>query len=51
MEGASNFLSQKVRVTLLFEENDLCDIIKDVVTLLINLQGLVVHNKKEVEAK
>jgi hypothetical protein len=28
LDGASNFLSWKVRVTLLLEENDLCDIIK-----------------------
>jgi hypothetical protein len=32
LDGASNFLSWKVRVTLLLEENDLWDIVKDVVT-------------------
>jgi hypothetical protein len=31
LDGAKNFLSWKVRVTLLLEENDLWDIIKDVV--------------------
>jgi hypothetical protein len=31
LDGASNFLSWKARVTLLLEENDLWDIIKDVV--------------------
>jgi hypothetical protein len=33
LDGASNFLSWKVRVTLLLEENDLWDIVKNVVTL------------------
>jgi hypothetical protein len=32
VDGASNFLSQKVRITLLLEENDLWDIIKNVAT-------------------
>jgi hypothetical protein len=31
LDDASNFLSWKVRVTLLIEENDLWDIVKDVV--------------------
>jgi hypothetical protein len=31
LDGASNFLSWKVRVTLLLDENDLWDIVKDVV--------------------
>jgi hypothetical protein len=30
--GASNFFSWKVRITLLLEENDIWDIVKDVVT-------------------
>jgi len=32
LDGASNFLSWKVRVTLLLEDNDLWDIVKAVVT-------------------
>jgi hypothetical protein len=31
LDGASNFLSWKYRVTFLLEENDLWDIVKDVV--------------------
>jgi hypothetical protein len=34
-DDVSNFLSWKVKVTLLLEENDLWDIIKDVVEELI----------------
>jgi hypothetical protein len=36
LDGASNFLSWKVRVTLLLEENDLWDIVKDVVVTPID---------------
>jgi hypothetical protein len=32
LDGASNFLSLKVRCTFLLEENDLWDIVKDVVS-------------------
>jgi hypothetical protein len=32
LDGASNFLSWKVRVTLLLEEDDLWDIVKNVAT-------------------
>jgi hypothetical protein len=51
LDGASNFLSWKVRVTLLLEENDLWDIVKDVVTPPTDPQELVAHNKREVKAK
>jgi hypothetical protein len=51
LDGASNFLSWKVRVTLLLEENDLWDIVKDVVPLPTDLQQLAAHKKKEVKAK
>jgi hypothetical protein len=40
-----------VRVTLLLEDNDLWDIIKDVVALPTDLQQWVAHNKREVKAK
>jgi hypothetical protein len=36
LDGASNFLSWKVRVTLLLEDNDFWDIIKNVLTLPID---------------
>jgi hypothetical protein len=45
LEGTSNFLSWKVRVTLLLEENDLWDIVKDVVPLPTNPQQLEAHEK------
>ena len=38
--GALNFLTRKVRVTLLLEINDLWDIVKDVVTSSTNPQLL-----------
>jgi hypothetical protein len=41
LDGTSNFLSWKVRVTLLLEENDLWDIVKNVT----NPQELIAHNK------
>jgi hypothetical protein len=37
LDGASNFLSWKVRIAFLLEENDLWDIVKDVVTPPTNL--------------
>jgi hypothetical protein len=37
-----------VRVTLLLEENDLWDIVKDVVPSPTDLQQLISHKKKEV---
>jgi hypothetical protein len=51
LDGASNFLSWKVRVTLLLEENDLWDIVKDAVTPPTDLWQLAAHNKKEVKSK
>jgi hypothetical protein len=47
LDGASNFLSWKVRVTLLLEENDLWDIVKDVVASPTDLQLLAAHKKKK----
>ena len=51
LDGASNFLSWKIRVTLLLEEDALWDIVKDVVNLPTNSQLLTAHKKKEVRAK
>jgi hypothetical protein len=50
LDGATNFLSWKVRVTLLVEENDLWDIVKDIVPSPIDLQQLETHMKREVKA-
>jgi hypothetical protein len=49
LDGASNFLPWKVRITLLMKENDLWDIVKDVVPS--DPQQLATHKKKEVKAK
>jgi hypothetical protein len=51
LDGASNFLSWKVTVTLLLEENDLWDIVKDVVSSPIDPQQLAGYKKKEVTIK
>jgi hypothetical protein len=51
LDSALNFLSWKARVTLLLEENDLWDIVKDVVPLPTDPQELVAHKKKEAKAK
>jgi hypothetical protein len=40
-----------VRVTLLLEENDLWDIVKDVFRSPTDQQQLAAHKKKEVKAK
>jgi hypothetical protein len=51
LDGASNFLAWKVRVTLLLEENHLWDMVKDVVSPPTDPQQLVAHNKREVKGK
>jgi hypothetical protein len=51
LDGASNFLSGKVRVTLLLEENELRGIVKDVVPSPTDPQQLAAHKKREVKAK
>jgi len=50
LDSALNFLSWKARVTLLLEENDLWDIVKDIVPLPTDPQELVAHKKKEAKA-
>ena len=50
LDSASNFLSWKVRVTLLLEEDDLWDIVKNVATPIYPHE-LVAHNKRIVKAK
>jgi hypothetical protein len=47
LDGASNYLSWKVRVKLLLEENDLWDIVKDVVSLPIDRQRLQLTRRRK----
>jgi hypothetical protein len=47
LDGASNYLSWKVRVKLLFEENDLWVIVNDVVSLPIDRQGLQLTRRRK----
>jgi hypothetical protein len=51
LDGASHFLSWKVRVTISLEENGILDIDKDIVPSFINLQQLETHKKREVKVK
>jgi hypothetical protein len=51
LDGTSDFMSWKVRVTVLLEENDIWAIVKDVVPSPTNMQELEAHKKKEVRAK
>jgi hypothetical protein len=50
LDGASNFLSWKVRITILLEENDLWDC-QNVCTPPTDLRELVAHNKRVVKVK
>jgi len=47
LDGASNYLSWKVGVKLLFEENDLLVIVKDVVSLPIDQQRLQLTRRRK----
>ena len=51
LEGASNFIPWKERVTLLLEEFDLWSVTKEVVTIPTDPDALVEHNRKNVKAK
>jgi len=46
LDGASNSLSWKGRVTLLLEESDLWDIIEKVVTPPVDPHHLATHKKR-----
>jgi hypothetical protein len=50
LDGASNFLPWKERVTLLFKENDLWEIVDKVVPSPTNPKQLATHEKKEIES-
>jgi hypothetical protein len=49
LDGASNFLSWKERVTLALKEYDLWELVDKVVTPLTYLTALDAHNKKEIK--
>jgi hypothetical protein len=50
LDGASNFLSWKERVTLAFKEYDLWELVDKVVTPPTDPTTLEAHNKKEIKA-
>jgi hypothetical protein len=50
LDGASNYLSWKERVTLAFKKYDLWELVDKVVTPLIDPTALEAHNKKEIKA-
>jgi uncharacterized protein YehS (DUF1456 family) len=49
LDGASNFLSWKSRVTLALKEYDLWEIVDKVVVPLTDPQALATHEKKEIK--
>ena len=51
LEGATNFSAWKERITLLLEENEVCDIIKTIVIAPIEPTDLVSYKKRKIEAK
>jgi tryptophan 2,3-dioxygenase len=51
LDGASNFLSWKARVTLLLKEHDLWEIMERVVPPLIDATQLAPHEKKGIKAQ
>jgi hypothetical protein len=51
LDGASNFLSWKERVTLALKEYDLWELVDKVVAPLMDPTTLEAHNKKEIKAK
>jgi hypothetical protein len=51
LDGASNFLSWKARVTLALKEYDLWELVDKVVTPPDNLTTLDAHNKKDIKAE
>jgi hypothetical protein len=51
LDGASNFLSWKARVTFLLKEYDLWEIVDKVVPSLIDPQALEAHKKKQIKSQ
>jgi hypothetical protein len=50
LDGASNFLSWKERVTLALKEYDLWELLDKVVTPLTNMATLYAHNNKDIKS-
>jgi hypothetical protein len=51
LDGASNFLYWKVRVTLVLKEYELWELVDKVVVPLTNPVDLAVHQKKEIKSE
>jgi hypothetical protein len=51
LDGESNFLSWKERVTLSLKEYDLWELVDKTVTPPKNMESLDAHNKKEIKSK
>jgi hypothetical protein len=51
LEGASNFIPWKARVTLIFMENGLWKFANTIVTPSMDPQQLVIHNQMDVKAR
>jgi hypothetical protein len=49
LDGASNSLSWKARVTLVLKECDLWELVDKVIVPLTDPEDLVVHQKKEIK--
>jgi hypothetical protein len=50
LDGASNFLSWKKRVTLALKKYDLWELVDKVVTPLTDQKSFEAHSKKEIKA-
>jgi hypothetical protein len=51
LDGPSNFLSWKARVTLLLKENDLWEICSQEITPPTDVQQKAAHERKEIKAQ
>jgi hypothetical protein len=51
LDGASNSLSWKERVTLALKEYNLWELVEKVVTAPMDLTNLEAHNKKEIKVE
>jgi hypothetical protein len=51
LDGASNFLSWKERVTLELKDYELLYLVEEVIVPSTNLIALEAHKKKEIKAK
>ena len=51
LEGATNFSAWKERITLLLEEHELWDILKEAIAIPTNPTNLASYNKRKIETK